>query len=92
MARPQKNRKIDSKLKLNCYRPVWIDESTLERVEIDPCEMQAIKLSQLDNLSQAESAKYMEVSASTFNRILKSGNSKIADALINGKAIKIITH
>jgi len=54
--------------------------------------MQAIKLSQLDNLSQSESAKYMEVSASTFNRILKSGNSKIADALINGKAIKIITH
>ncbi len=92
MARPPKVRKLDSNMVLNCFRPVWIEVSELERVEIDPCEMQAVKLSQLDGLSQVKWAKYMEISASTFNRILKSGNKKIADALINWKAIKIITH
>jgi predicted DNA-binding protein (UPF0251 family) len=31
----------------------------------------------------------MWISAPTFNRILKSANKKLADAIINSKAIKV---
>ena len=90
MARPCKIRKVDANLKFTCFKPVWIDEKNMQRVEIDPCELQAIKLSCWDQLSQIEAAKLMEVSASTYNRILKWGQKKIADALLNWKAIKVI--
>ncbi|MCD5380854.1 DUF134 domain-containing protein [Candidatus Gracilibacteria bacterium] len=90
MARPCKIRKVDESLKFTCFKPVGVDEESMQRVEIEPCELQAIKLSCGDELSQADSAKQMEISASTFNRVLKGAQKKIADALLNGKAIKVI--
>jgi len=38
----------------------------------------------------SDAAKKMNTSTSTYQRILYSAYKKIADALINGKAIKII--
>jgi hypothetical protein len=40
-------------------------------------------------MDQAEAAKKMDVSQPTFNRLIKSARKKIADAIVNGKAIKI---
>ncbi len=90
MARPCKIRKVDKTLSFTCFKPVWGDDNLLQKVEIEPCELQAIKLSCSDNLSQVEAAKQMEISASTFNRVLKWAQKKIADALINWKAIKVV--
>ena len=36
-----------------------------------------------------KAAKKMKISKSTFQRLLSSAHKKIADALINGKAIRI---
>jgi predicted DNA-binding protein (UPF0251 family) len=41
-------------------------------------------------MEQNDGAKEMNTSQSTYQRILSSANKKIADALINGKAIKIL--
>jgi len=41
-------------------------------------------------LEQKEAADKMHTSQSTYQRILYSAYKKIADALINGKAIQII--
>ena len=43
----------------------------------------------LEGLEQEEGAKRMNVSRPTFQRVLASARQKIADALLNGKAIKI---
>jgi predicted DNA-binding protein (UPF0251 family) len=43
-------------------------------------------------LEQIEAAKRMGATPSTYQRILYSVYKKIADALINGKAIQIIRH
>ena len=61
----------------------------LEIVEISVEEAEAMRLKDIENLNQSECAKKMNTSQSTFQRILYSGRGKTADAIINGKAIRI---
>jgi len=90
MSRPLKNRTIDKDLKFTCFKPVWVPKEGIEIVEINPDELQAIRLCNYDKLSQIDSAKEMWISASTFNRIFKSWCFKVADALTNWKAIRAL--
>mgnify|MGYP000985163380 CR=1 FL=1 len=52
-------------------------------------ELEAIRLKDLEGLEQEDCAVRMEVSRPTFQRILLSAREKVADCLINGKAINI---
>ncbi len=52
-------------------------------------EFEAIRLSHLEGLNQEKAAKLMKVHRSTISRILDSAHKKIADALVNIKAIRI---
>ena len=61
----------------------------LEEVVLTGDELEAIRLKYQKGLEQIESAKKMKVSQSTFQRILDKANKKIANALVEGKAIKI---
>ncbi len=62
----------------------------LEVIELTVEEAEAIRLKNIENLEQEKAAQKMKTSQSTFQRILSSAYKKIADALINGKAIEII--
>lgn len=62
----------------------------LEVVELTTEEAEALRLKNIKALDQIECAKLMKTSQSTFQRILSSAYQKIAEALIEGKAIKII--
>jgi predicted DNA-binding protein (UPF0251 family) len=62
----------------------------LEVVELTTEEAEALRLRNMKDLEQEEAAKKMNTSQSTFQRILSSAYKKIAEALIEGKAIKII--
>ena len=62
----------------------------LEIIELTAEEVEALRLKNVQGLDQQEAAKKMNTSQSTFQRILSSAYKKISDALINGKAIKII--
>jgi len=61
----------------------------LEEVALRVDEIQAIKLHDVDDLNQTEAADKMKISQPTFNRILNSAYTKIADGLIHGKAIRL---
>ncbi len=63
----------------------------LEEVILELDEFEAIRLSDFEGLTQEKAAEKMKVSQPTFNRILSSARRKIADALVNGKAIRIQT-
>ncbi len=52
-------------------------------------EFEAIRLKDFEGLDQEPAAKKMNISQPTFNRLLKSARKNIADALVNGKAIRI---
>jgi predicted DNA-binding protein (UPF0251 family) len=62
----------------------------LDIIELSMEEAEAIRLKNVEGLNQEEAAENMGTSQSTFQRILTNAYAKISDALINGKAIKII--
>lgn len=74
------------------FKPQGVPMRLLRVVELSIEEMESYRLSYLNDLEQHEAAKKLRISQSTYQRILYSANKKIADALINGKAIKIIKH
>mgnify|MGYP003991609889 CR=1 FL=1 len=61
----------------------------LQEIVLTPDEFEAIKLIDLDKLPQSEAGNKMKISQPTLSRILQSARNKIADSIINGKAIKI---
>ena len=52
-------------------------------------EFEAIRLRDYEGLDQNEAAKKMGISQPTFQRLYESARGKIADVLVNGKALKI---
>lgn len=52
-------------------------------------ELEAIRLKDLLGLEQEACAEKMGVSRPTYHRILSSARAKVADALVNGKAIRV---
>jgi len=64
--------------------------SVLEIVNLTIEELEALRLRNIKDLDQTKCAEMMYTSQSTFQRILESAYKKITEALVNGKAIKII--
>jgi len=89
MARPAKLRCIAQLPAIGCFRPVGIPASALQEVCLSLEEFESIRLRDLKGLEQEECAQQMRISRPTFHRILESARKKLADALINGKAIHI---
>jgi len=61
--------------------------SETQRVIIYHDELEAVKLCDLDGLTQEEAGQKMGVSRGTVQRIITTARKKIADALLNGKII-----
>ncbi len=89
MPRPRMCRKIGFEPNVVYFKPSGVRVVDLEETVLTLDELEAVRLKDLMNLEQEESAKKMEISQPTFNRLLSSARKKIADAIINGKAIKI---
>jgi len=89
MARPCNKKIINRDADYTCFKPAWIVKNELEKVEISAEEFEAYRLSNLDLLSNQQWADKMNTSSSTFNRLVKSAERKIADWLVNWKWIRI---
>lgn len=90
MPRPRSCKRIDFEPGVTFFKPQGVSMRFLEMVGLSLEEVEAIRLKNIKGLDQTECAKVMHTSQSTFQRILSSAYDKISDALINGKAIKII--
>ena len=90
MPRPRLCRCIEFDPNITYFKPRGVPIGKLEIVELTTEEMEAYRLRHINNLEQQEAAKKMHTSTSTYQRILNAAYTKIADALVNGKAIKII--
>ena len=89
MPRPIKIRRIACCPEANYYKPRGIPVAELEEVILSTDELEAIRLADLDGLYQEIAAVNMNISRQTFGNIIRSAHQKIADALVNGKALKI---
>jgi len=90
MSRPRLCRKISFNPNITYFKPQGVPMRELEIVELTTEEMEAYRLRHINDMEQQEAAEKMHTSQSTYQRILYSAYKKIADALVNGKAIKII--
>jgi len=90
MVRPRLCRRIRFNPNITYFKPQGVPLRFLEVVELTTEEAEALRLRNIKDLEQEEAAKKMNTSQSTFQRILSSAYKKITEALIEGKAIKII--
>ncbi|XOB40715.1 MAG: DUF134 domain-containing protein [Candidatus Nealsonbacteria bacterium] len=90
MVRPRLCRRIRFNPDVTYFKPLGVPMRFLEVVELTTEEVEALRLKNIKNLDQTDCAKKMKTSQSTFQRILSSAYRKVSEALIKGKAIKII--
>lgn len=76
MARPTKYRTVEFFPEGNCFVPLGKKECELEEVELKVEELEAIRLKDIEGLTQEECAKKMEISRQTFQNIIESGQKK----------------
>ncbi len=89
MVRPRKIRQVKSIPEITYFKPAGVPLRELQEVVLTVEETEAIRLKDKEGKSQEECAKIMNISRPTFQRILNTAREKVADFLVNGKAIKI---
>ena len=89
MVRPTKCRVVGYLPDSKSFKPAGVPGDKLGSVILNIDELEAVRLADYEGMYFEDAAKKMEISRQTFGNILKSAHQKIADALINGKALKI---
>jgi len=82
-------RRVDFIPHITYFKPTGVPAAHLQEVRLSVEEAEAIRLKDLQGLEQEECAQKMNISRTTFARLLGSARERMADALLNGKAIKI---
>jgi predicted DNA-binding protein (UPF0251 family) len=89
MVRPKVCRKIACLPGDTYFKPRGIPMTELSEIELALDEFEAIRLADFEGLYQAEAARRMGISRPTFGRVVAMARQKIAEALVQGKALKI---
>ena len=69
--------------------PQGADPQLIEHIAITIDELEAIKLADFEGLYQEEASARLGVSRPTFGRIIAAAHRKVAEALVEGKALRI---
>jgi predicted DNA-binding protein (UPF0251 family) len=89
MPRPKKCRFVEREPGVTFFKPQGIPLRILEHALITVDELEALRLADYLGMSHEEAAKQLKVSRPTVTRMLARAHQAIADALVNGKAIRI---
>jgi predicted DNA-binding protein (UPF0251 family) len=89
MPRPRKYRRVCCRPSTNYFKPRGIPVYELEEIILEHDELEAMRLADLNKYSHEQAAAEMKISRATFGRIIESARKKVADGILNGKAIKI---
>jgi predicted DNA-binding protein (UPF0251 family)/predicted Fe-Mo cluster-binding NifX family protein len=89
VARPTFPRNVGFLPGVTYFKPAGVRMVDLEEVVMGHDEIEAMRLKHLQGLSQEEAAGQMNISQPTFHRLLSSACEKLADAVVNGKALRI---
>ncbi len=89
MPRPRKRRLLDQVPRAAIYKPAGIPLDGLRQIRLLQEELEALRLADLEGLTQQEAAGRMGVSRSTFQRIVAKARRQVALALTGGHALQI---
>ncbi|MDD4734788.1 MAG: DUF134 domain-containing protein [Kiritimatiellae bacterium] len=82
-------RRVERPPDVTYFKPAGTPVRLLQEIALTLDEYEAVRLADLEGLYQEQAAGKMGVSRPTFSRIVGSARKKIADALVNGKALRI---
>ena len=89
MSRPKKKRMIYQPPLHTSFKPVGVRVNALERIALNLDELEAIRLTDYLGKEHSEAADEMEISRSTFTRLIEKSRAKVASFLIEGKHLNI---
>jgi predicted DNA-binding protein (UPF0251 family) len=89
MSRPKKCRCINCSPNSSYFKPKGIPLVQLEEVFLSLDELETIRLADYEGFYHEKAAEQMNISRATFGRILDGARRKVADAIMNGKALQI---
>jgi predicted DNA-binding protein (UPF0251 family) len=89
MPRPRKRRRLTRSPQPAIYKPAGVPLDSLQRVSLLHEEAEALRLADVDGLTQEEASERMGVSRSTFQRILAHARRQVAIALSEGHALYV---
>ena len=89
MARPPNLRRIGIGCETRVFKPAGTPLRGLGVVRLDLDGLEALRLADLDGLYHEAAAEQMGVSRATFGRILTEARARVAQALVEGQALRI---
>jgi len=89
MARPKNNRIVHTPPVFTDFKPIGVKRNDLQLVKLSIDQYEAIRLADSIGLSHQEAADEMNVSRSTFSRLIESARKTVADFIIQGKLLSI---
>ncbi|MBN2461151.1 MAG: DUF134 domain-containing protein [Candidatus Cloacimonetes bacterium] len=89
MTRPQKERTVRQPPLYTEFKPIRIQRSQLTPIQLSLDEFEAIRLADFLGHDHLSAADEMEISRSTFTRLIEKARSKIAEFLIEGRELVI---
>ncbi len=89
MARTKKERIVERPPLFTGYKPLGIMRGSLQKLPLALDEYEAIRLADYLGMDHAEAANEMEISRSTFTRLIERARAKMARFLIEGKELFI---
>lgn len=89
MPRPPIERAVAGVPRITLFKPAGVPARELEQLSLAVDELEAIRLVDLEGLSHEQAAQAMGVSRQTVGRVLERGRARVAEALVDGKAILI---
>lgn len=89
MVRPRKCRHVRVNPAVRFYKPQGVPVRQLRVIAIKDEELEALSLADCKGLEHEAAAALMNISRSTFSRILARARTSVATALVEGAALKI---
>ena len=89
MPRPQFNRIVHEPPLFSSFKPIGVRGHDLEQIILTLDEFEAFRLADQLGLSHALAANEMEISRSTFSRLIEKARKKVADFIILGRTLTI---
>lgn len=89
LARPMKERKVCCLPDTDLFGPLNKRPSSAAQIVMSVEEYETIRLIDKEGLMQEECADRMDVARTTVQRIYISARKKLADAIVDGKVLKI---
>jgi predicted DNA-binding protein (UPF0251 family) len=71
------------------YKPAGTPLAELEKVQLEHDELEAVRLCDVEGMTQAEAGAAMGVSRGTIQRLVSSARKKIVEAVLLGQALMI---